>query len=105
PSSRYFSMCRRRTFPTRRASDLMWKPSEIAICVRAASRSVTSARVVVDADRDEPRAGECRVRPPTPFVVVRFELAVRYVDEAAEDRKSTRLNSSHVSSSYAVFCL
>src|SRR5699024_12644215 len=24
---------------------------------------------------------------------------------AAEDRKSTRLNSSHVSSSYAVFCL
>src|SRR5699024_11977562 len=26
-------------------------------------------------------------------------------DEVAEDRKSTRLNSSHVSISYAVFCL
>src|SRR2546430_6660567 len=27
------------------------------------------------------------------------------VDEAAEDRKSTRLNSSHSQISYAVFCL
>src|SRR5437773_3153619 len=26
-------------------------------------------------------------------------------DEAAEDRKSTRLNSSHITISYAVFCL
>src|SRR5699024_11903425 len=26
-------------------------------------------------------------------------------DDAGEDRKSTRLNSSHVSISYAVFCL
>src|SRR5699024_8078268 len=29
----------------------------------------------------------------------------RYVTDAGSDRKSTRLNSSHVSSSYAVFCL
>src|SRR5207253_7948886 len=29
----------------------------------------------------------------------------REVDPAAEDRKSTRLNSSHVATSYAVFCL
>src|SRR5690606_39760138 len=28
-----------------------------------------------------------------------------YVDKLAEDRKSTRLNSSHVKISYAVFCL
>src|SRR5699024_11279412 len=28
-----------------------------------------------------------------------------YVAKTEEDRKSTRLNSSHVSSSYAVFCL
>src|SRR5699024_11323233 len=27
------------------------------------------------------------------------------IEELAEDRKSTRLNSSHVSISYAVFCL
>src|SRR5690625_6166167 len=31
--------------------------------------------------------------------------AARVAREAAEDRKSTRLNSSHVASSYAVFCL
>src|SRR5690348_17702957 len=31
--------------------------------------------------------------------------AVLLVDEVAEDRKSTRLNSSHPSISYAVFCL
>src|SRR5207249_10244891 len=29
----------------------------------------------------------------------------RLIDGVAEDRKSTRLNSSHVSISYAVFCL
>src|SRR5699024_11485851 len=29
----------------------------------------------------------------------------RYVYDGYEDRKSTRLNSSHVSISYAVFCL
>src|SRR3712207_7179133 len=32
-------------------------------------------------------------------------LAIRFVDQAMEDRKSTRLNSSHANISYAVFCL
>src|SRR5699024_11651373 len=34
-------------------------------------------------------------------------LVIPHIDEdfAVEDRKSTRLNSSHVSISYAVFCL
>src|SRR5437870_13762745 len=37
----------------------------------------------------------------------RFEVVRRrpLVVEAARDRKSTRLNSSHVAISYAVFCL
>src|SRR3712207_8883796 len=35
--------------------------------------------------------------------VVLVQLAA--VDRAAEDRKSTRLNSSHANISYAVFCL
>src|SRR5690554_6533502 len=30
---------------------------------------------------------------------------IKHIDEAKEDRKSTRLNSSHVRISYAVFCL
>src|SRR5690606_40648840 len=33
------------------------------------------------------------------------EIAVSYVAGGAADRKSTRLNSSHVKISYAVFCL
>src|SRR6266496_5631258 len=32
-------------------------------------------------------------------------LERHYLDEIREDRKSTRLNSSHVEISYAVFCL
>src|SRR3989442_11949789 len=32
-------------------------------------------------------------------------LKIRYLHEAWRDRKSTRLNSSHVRISYAVFCL
>src|SRR5690242_21207571 len=32
-------------------------------------------------------------------------LRARYADLARRDRKSTRLNSSHMSISYAVFCL
>src|SRR2546430_4550972 len=32
-------------------------------------------------------------------------LAVRYKGQSFEDRKSTRLNSSHSQISYAVFCL
>src|SRR5436309_7632796 len=34
-----------------------------------------------------------------------FELHDRARTPAGQDRKSTRLNSSHVKSSYAVFCL
>src|SRR5207249_12081946 len=34
-----------------------------------------------------------------------YPLVVAYVRDKALDRKSTRLNSSHVSISYAVFCL
>src|SRR5699024_12394405 len=37
--------------------------------------------------------------------VGQYELLGETLDDAAGDRKSTRLNSSHVSISYAVFCL
>src|SRR5690625_4931294 len=40
---------------------------------------------------------------PVAFVILREESADEV--EAAGDRKSTRLNSSHVAISYAVFCL
>src|SRR5690625_6961130 len=41
------------------------------------------------------------------FSVIQIEVdaMVRFVGEGVVDRKSTRLNSSHVAISYAVFCL
>ena len=41
---------------------------------------------------------------PVDISVYMAQLQLLY-NEAAEDRKSTRLNSSHVAISYAVFCL
>src|SRR5690625_5897894 len=55
------------------------------------------------ADRHETRRGRCAVG-----VLDRFEKGVERVVNnafAKADRKSTRLNSSHVAISYAVFCL
>src|SRR6266513_5058236 len=57
-----------------------------------------SAYVIVD-DAGEPRAG-------IPFCRITDMFGERIVAlPFSEDRKSTRLNSSHVSISYAVFCL
>src|SRR3712207_8554457 len=49
----------------------------------------------------EPLAGE-REQPP---LVPGDELCPRVAVALEEDRKSTRLNSSHANISYAVFCL
>src|SRR5690606_40792947 len=39
------------------------------------------------------------------YALTNLELFFRYSPYALADRKSTRLNSSHVKISYAVFCL
>src|SRR5439155_27045274 len=72
------------SFPTRRSSDL-WPER---------SRSTCSAPVVTNALRE----ADCCLG--STWAAVRFAERVRN-----EDRKSTRLNSSHVATSYAVFCL
>src|SRR2546430_12481854 len=51
----------------------------------------------------ERELGEPVLRPHV--VVMRLEPDVRQIEQEAEDRKSTRLNSSHSQISYAVFCL
>src|SRR5690606_40424498 len=57
--------------------------------------------VVQDGDQVvEPVLGRAHQRFPD---LALLHLAV--AEQAVEDRKSTRLNSSHVKSSYAVFCL
>src|SRR5690606_42050866 len=47
------------------------------------------------------RGGIIDIYPPGPGGPVRLDL----FGDVLEDRKSTRLNSSHVKTSYAVFCL
>src|SRR5690625_5854246 len=46
-----------------------------------------------------------QIRMPLPFVVSSGRLQPKKMDGLPRDRKSTRLNSSHVAISYAVFCL
>src|SRR5256885_11429230 len=50
-------------------------------------------------------SGGCRNRPPHILCGVSAPGISRYRCESPEDRKSTRLNSSHLVISYAVFCL
>src|SRR5690606_41325790 len=73
------------SFPTRRSSDL-------SACGSAAAA---------------PPQGETAMKPDYPQVASREQwLAARLqLLEQEKDRKSTRLNSSHVKISYAVFCL
>src|SRR5436309_11596292 len=89
-------------FPTRRSSDL-WKGSEEEFRRKRqkyllyGEHAVTKATLpnplkVAPAIEGKPAAA-IQSRPETPFA------------NSAPDRKSTRLNSSHVKISYAVFCL
>src|SRR5438128_9037657 len=70
-------------FPTRRSSDLGF--------------AAEGARVVI-ADVDDAQARKVEHEAPSGTIVARHT-------DVTEDRKSTRLNSSHGSTSYAVFCL
>src|SRR5690606_41314888 len=78
------------SFPTRRSSDLAGVQPEQADCVG-------HGKFEEIAGADERRgAGHA----------IRFARSlVHDIADREEDRKSTRLNSSHVKISYAVFCL
>src|SRR5690606_41341031 len=87
------------SFPTRRSSDLR-------------RRGVRGPRDLAPLRVEEPqrRAGQlhatqCRVHDldQQPLAAGLFPRV--HLVEGPEDRKSTRLNSSHVKISYAVFCL
>src|SRR5690606_41825053 len=87
------------SFPTRRSSDLFEGKQDLEkrLPIRLRAWQNPDARFIVMRDQD---SGDC--------VVIKQGL-VNICSSAghpnALDRKSTRLNSSHVKISYAVFCL
>src|SRR5699024_11274379 len=81
------------SFPTRRSSDLPDPESTGASAVGLAT--ITNDGTVLDTWFPQPKLTEASSTGGT----------TPLSDAEARDRKSTRLNSSHVSISYAVFCL
>src|SRR5204863_9086913 len=79
------------SFPTRRSSDLRVATAAVALLTAIAGLVFL---LYPRAKPNEP--------PPPPG---RIGASLRLSDQIPEDRKSTRLNSSHVEISYAVFCL
>src|SRR5690606_40884287 len=96
-----FERCRdrpgRHSFPTRRSSDLVtWRRCALGIFDRVERRLERTVNSVFA------RAFKAEVQPVELASAIRKAMDDRAV---TPDRKSTRLNSSHVKISYAVFCL
>src|SRR5207302_10131162 len=86
-----------RSFPTRRSSDLA-SSADPSCCRNVIPRRhpvVTVRRYQAARRTLEARHGSLDAAPPSPPDPPR----------SVKDRKSTRLNSSHVKTAYAVFCL
>src|SRR5437868_12059552 len=86
-------------FPSRRSSDLeYWIGGETAIRIYGITQHPVTHKymMVLDFVRD----GNLRDYLKNNFNDINWKKKLYYLD-----RKSTRLNSSHVSISYAVFCL
>src|SRR5690606_41719867 len=90
----------RPSFPTRRSSDLVETAQSD---VQSAEAALDEARARFERQRELQRQGAISAQE---LETVRSAyLQAQAAREAALDRKSTRLNSSHVKISYAVFCL
>src|SRR5690606_39334069 len=88
------------SFPTRRSSDLIAERHDRERFGRREHRAMAAPRMVGMAVGHHGARGRARRVDP--------QVGGLHIDAALmrlEDRKSTRLNSSHVKISYAVFCL
>src|SRR5690606_41840708 len=87
-----------RSFPTRRSSDLSTNTGPVENRVQELTNIVWGGRDIATAVREVPSS-----------TLVKIQLLAGVSSEKNkvndQDRKSTRLNSSHVKISYAVFCL
>src|SRR5690349_23674747 len=91
-------------FPTRRSSDLMTGLTS-RVCVVVPTAAPLGAADAVTGS--EPAASPKRASSAKPLGhVLDADLSAHVLELfTRRDRKSTRLNSSHVEISYAVFCL
>src|SRR5699024_12686893 len=64
-------------------------------------KQIETTTVTIDEETGEEKV---EVKTETKDIVT-ININIQTLGEMLEDRKSTRLNSSHVSISYAVFCL
>src|SRR5699024_12550035 len=99
----YADNCDQHSFPTRRSSDL--EAGERNIVRPYAKVEVTGDEIVDDEDTVAPELAIDGLTDGEVVTESEITFTVKAEDDVDEDRKSTRLNSSHVSISYAVFCL
>src|SRR5690606_41038552 len=92
------------SFPTRRSSDLVPCCGLVSFCQEGSTLAACAAqdRLLVGA-----HIADCSPIPPAGVRQCHRNnrLRARFPRLGSPDRKSTRLNSSHVKISYAVFCL
>src|SRR5690625_7102108 len=77
----------------------------LAVCGKGSIRAWVSLvkRMVRDSEAEGPLPG--RSAPDNVPAIKRVDCRIKSFLDIMTDRKSTRLNSSHVAISYAVFCL
>src|SRR5688500_20069858 len=85
------------SFPTRRSSDLVARVGDVQGRIEEVEPFEKERTLFGEEDREASIDGD--------LGYVRFDLREVGVEGEVEDRKSTRLNSSHLVISYAVFCL
>src|SRR5699024_11855324 len=77
----------------------------LPICHAAVRRRRLAGAAIVALEIPMSCRAHAQTEPWSVFACLERGLARRRLPPLAQDRKSTRLNSSHVSISYAVFCL
>src|SRR5207302_10957740 len=93
------ALCDLPSFPTRRSSDLVLGVQLLGLLLQAAVQGDRAGHRLA-----EERDGLVALQEEAEGPPGQLE-ATRPSRSSARDRKSTRLNSSHVKISYAVFCL
>src|SRR5690606_39510606 len=99
--SSYRHHCDLHSFPTRRSSDLALQ------CLKAGKHVVVDKPVTIFSHEAETlnKLAEEKGLICSVFHNRRYDGDFMTLQKLVRDRKSTRLNSSHVKISYAVFCL